>query len=473
MGKNTRMGFLTMHSLALQGLGLHGTSAAPTASNGENCMSVASRGRGLLLTATLVGLCAGPGLAGPSLHRSATAPMALVSGPRLTAPQDQRDAAPERYVLAGASGATVRGLPDPKGHAVLQVDGDTPLEVYAFRAGNPFLKVAIPGGVKVWVFGKYLEQSSRPGWVEVSGNFVNMRPMPRSTDSYPLGRLSRGDRLRFIQRKDTSKPMSEDWVQVYSPQETKGYVLAAETRGLPAGSDAKMLWNSAVDRALSAQPKVTVPGSKAGGVPVKPLEAVAPAPAAGSLNRQTESERARMFTELKATNAVMDAAFADNTTPNYADLEARYTAIMAMGPDGPTSNLINQRMERLAAHKELTAIRAELEDSKSNHEKQVADMKANAERGKRGNEPMWGRFQTRGWVERQVRDGEVMYLVRWGSSFLAQIQCSSGRYELDLYDGFEIGVKGEPVRSAKVMPGSYPLIDVDRIEVISARLGKR
>ena len=110
----------------------------------------------------------------------------------------------ERYVLAGADGASLYNLPDPKGQVVLDVAAGTPLAVLGSKSEGRYLKVMAPGGLKVWVFGKYLKESERKGWVELTGSYVQMRPMPRSQNSYPLGQLDKGERLLFLKRNDPS-----------------------------------------------------------------------------------------------------------------------------------------------------------------------------------------------------------------------------------------------------------------------------
>lgn len=387
----------------------------------------------------------------------------------------QGAAVPEKYVLTGSTGATLRNLPDGKEHELLRVGGDTPLAVHPMNAGSGFLKVTVPGGVKVWVFGKYLTESARPGWVEVTGSYVNMRPRPRSSNSYPMGQLDRGDRLRFVQRQDTSKPMSDDWVQVWSPPDTKAYVLAAETRALPAGADAKALWDGAVSTALGAQPVVPVPAGGSAATTNKPVgtvEAGAPQKSGAQGSGAGGGNPPGIFGSLAAANAEMDKALA-GPSPDYAKLYANYEAILAMGPDAPTRKLITDSIERINLRRELDEIRADYQQQSAEREQQLAELRDQAEQGQRSHDPLWGRFQTRGWLERQATSGEKIYLVRWGADTLARVQCSSGRYDLDLYDGVEIGVKGVPIRPAAGTAGSYPLIDIDRIEVISIRLRKR
>lgn len=380
----------------------------------------------------------------------------------------QQAGEPIKYVLAGATGATVRNLPDQKGRDVLRVPGNAPLAVYAELQGN--LKVAAPGGLKVWVFGKYLTESARPGWVEVSGSYINMRPRPQTQNSYPLGQLDRGDRLRFIQRQDPTKPMSEDWVQVYSPPDTMGYVLAAETRALPAGANASSLWKDAVSTALGGRSDVSIPSGSQGNKSTNAgnrtigngTQATAP---------KTPSNPG-IFSKLAEANSAMDIGLS-SANPDYSALFTNYQAVLALGPDAPTRLLIEERVKRLELHRDLAKMRNDYESQQAQKDERLEGLRDQVEKNRRGHDPMWGRFQTRGWLERQVRDGEKVYLVRWGSDFIAQVQCSSRRYELDLYDGFEIGVQGVPVTSARAESGAYPVVDIDRIEVISARMRDR
>jgi hypothetical protein len=403
------------------------------------------------------------GLAGPAAATSGAAP-------RLVSPAQ---ATPERHVVAGETGAVLLNLPDDKGRKVLEVPAGTPLAVHPSRPGTPYLRVAAPGGVKVWVYGKYLQATSRPGWVEVTGSYVNMRPMPRSQDSYPLGQLDRGERLQVIARADASLPMAEDWVQVWSPAGTLAYVLAAETVSPPAGQDGAALFRSAGEAAVAARPvSGAVPAAPRATTPATTPTAEAEAPAASGV--QARASNITIHAELNAANRAMDEAITlaanGGPRPDYAALRAAYVGVLAMGPDAPTRSLAEQRLAKLEAHRELDDIRREIEAASVERQKQLEELRAEAERNLNQRDPLWGRFQSRGWLERQTKDGKVVYLVRWGSDFLAQVQCSSGRYELELYDGFEVGVQGMPAQPAAGAAGSYPVIEVDRIEVISARL---
>ncbi len=442
----------------------------------QGSQGLARDGRGAVVTTSKYGASTGSalgarlGLAGLALGLVggvAAAHTPAVALGLLPQEATQATQATEKHVLSGSTGATLLNLPNDKGHDVLRVEGDTPLAVHPYREGVGYLKVTVPGGVKVWVFGKYLTESARPGWVEVTGSYVNMRPRPRSANSYPMGQLDRGDRLRFIQRRDPSKPMIEDWVQVWSPPDTKAYVLAAETRALPAGANAKKLWDEAVSSALNGQPNVPVPAAgKTGQQP-----SGAQSGKAGAAQADTPSAPG-LFASLAEANAVMDREL-QQEKPDYASVLAFYEAVLAMNPDAPTRRLIDERLERLELRRELDQIKAEVAAQDQARKAELARRQEIVDQQKRSHDPLWGRFQARGWLELQEKAGEKHYLVRWGSDVLARVQCSSGRYDLDLFDGVEIGVQGSAIRAAEATSGSYPLIDIDRIEVLSVRLRGR
>ena len=89
-------------------------------------------------------------------------------------------------------------------------------------------------------------------------------------------------------------------------------------------------------------------------------------------------------------------------------------------------------------------------------------------------DPLGDRYLARGAVlRRREADGRARYWVRWGEEVVCELVCSSGRYDLELFAGREIGVQGAVIRQATVAPdadAAQPArIDVSRIEVISHR----
>ena len=78
------------------------------------------------------------------------------------------------------------------------------------------------------------------------------------------------------------------------------------------------------------------------------------------------------------------------------------------------------------------------------------------------------RFDATGWLRYDKHaTGRGRYRLEKGRKLIAYVTCTSGRYDLKLFDGIELGVRGgrqvggEPVA---------PVIDVDRVEVIGIEL---
>jgi hypothetical protein len=372
----------------------------------------------------------------------------------------------ERYVLAGADGASLYNLPDPKGQVVLDVAAGTPLAVLGSKSEGRYLKVMAPGGLKVWVFGKYLKESERKGWVELTGSYVQMRPMPRSQNSYPLGQLDKGERLLFLQRNDPSKPLAEDWVQVYSPGDTAAYVLAARTAAVPAGQDGAKLWSGAADVAMVERASGTVaPIVEAGATPG---ERTTPEP---TIEQEPKSQEAPadVFAAMREADALMDGEM-QKPAPDFLGMIAAYETVLAMGPDAPTRHLVERRMNEISLARELSELKQQAASEKAQRERELRELRARIDRLSTERDPLWGRFVARGWLESEVVKGQRVYSIRFGSERVAEVRCLSGRYDLDQYVDFELGLRGMSIASSSTALDALPVIDIERIEVISARL---
>jgi hypothetical protein len=99
------------------------------------------------------------------------------------------------------------------------------------------------------------------------------------------------------------------------------------------------------------------------------------------------------------------------------------------------------------------------------------------EAGKR--DPYFGRFDARGWLVPLYAKGQETptYMLRWGGADVAEVVCFSGRYDMSVFAGYELGVNGAQLRSAMEAsagtPGRVPQLDVRRLEVLASRSGKR
>ena len=368
------------------------------------------------------------------------------------APVEEAARKAERFVLTGSESASLYNLPDPKGHIVLKALASTPLLVHGSKAEGRYLKVSAPGGLKVWVFGKYLTPSQRIGWVELTGSYVNMRPLPRSQNSYPLGQLERGDRLRLIQRFDPTKPLAEDWVQVWSPADAAAYVLASQTTALrTAGAAEQQSKKTAGDAEARA-------GQTAG-------DAASSDPATTS-DPEGAAAPGDVFAAMRRADALVDAEMTSNR-PNYLALRTAFDEVLALGPDAPTIKLIERRLNEIALAEELASLKMLARHEEAARAAELQDLQTRIAQLSNERDPLWGRFSARGWLEAQASGGQTTYIIRFGSEIMAEVRCQSGRYDLAQFTDCEIGVRGLALENAAA--GGLPAIDIDRIEILSAR----
>lgn len=393
--------------------------------------------------------------------------VALFSGVADAAPASPAASAQERihYVRAGEQGAKAYNLADTQAVAVREIEPATVLAVHAER--GDWLSVEAPGGFRVWVWGEYLRAGSEPGAFEISGSDVRMRPLPSSgIESYALEqRLSRGQKVHAIARANPDVPMERDWVQVWSPAGARAWVRRADTVALEAGASGTALWAEAVTSSAQAQRAAA-----------RTVDASAPTGAA------TQSAAPR---EIQAAMQQADASFATQRrldesggAPDYATVIAAYEAVAAMGPTGATADSVASRLSEVRARQSAYEIRLELEAERERRLRE-AELANERIRDAGDRDPFFGRFDARGWLVPVYAKGQTTptYLLQWGGDDVAEVVCFSGRYDLSVFSGFELGVNGSQLRSAVEAsagrPGRVPQIDVRRIEVLASRSAKR
>jgi hypothetical protein len=141
-----------------------------------------------------------------------------------------------------------------------------------------------------------------------------------------------------------------------------------------------------------------------------------------------------------------------------------------MGPDAPTRHLVERRMNEISLARELSELKQQAASEKAQRERELRELHARIDRLSTERDPLWGRFVARGWLESQVVKGERVYSIRFGSERVAEVRCLSGRYDLAQYVDFELGLRGMSIAGSSTALDALPVIDIERIEVISARL---
>jgi hypothetical protein len=408
-----------------------------------------------LLGLAVLGVCSALLLATPA--RAAQEPQDLLS-----------------YVRAGESGAKAYNLPDAQAVEVLEVSTQTVLAVHAKRSG--WLDVEAPGGFRVWVWGEYLEPASEAGKVRVTGNDVRMRPLPSSgIESYALAqKLGRGQVLHLIGRNDESLPMASDWVQVWSPPGARAWVRESETTALQGGESGAKLWGEAVAARLAARkPAPVTPPAPAGGDTPR-AEAAQAVEAAAPSGKDAVSALRQAETLFAAEMAKDDAG----SIPDYGAVRAAYEQVLALETEGPSAARARARLDEVGLRAEAYRLRHELELERARRE---AEARAARERMEQAGDrdPFYGRFDSRGWLERRIEPGttEPVWVLRWSGEDSAELVCFSGRYDLSVFEGYELGINGQmlsgPIEASAGRAMRAARFDVRRIEVISGRAAGR
>lgn len=437
---------------------------------------------------TFVG-CASALLAGAAVAQNPTPSPAAPASPgaqdAATATQDAKPdaAARVRYLAVGPNGTKARNLPDSGAQVVLDVPAESVLAVYGERAG--WSEVEAPGGFKVWVFGEYLRATSETGVLEVSASGVNQRPSPSSgADAYPLKPvLARGARLTFVSRKDDSKPLSEDWIQVYSAPGTRAWVPTSELVALAAGRDGAAAWAKAVVEA-SKRPTVAVPGASLSTATPKSDATKGDKPAgegtaAAASGAGSAPERAREM--IRTADKKLDgerAKLKSGVAPDFAGVRKLYEeAVLYAGDDKDLGDTLKNRLAEVDTLADAAKLRREMEAKLAETEAAKAARDRKVKEAAAVRDPFAGRFDARGWVEKVTFAGQpTSYRLRYGGEVVAEIVCNSGRYDLDVFLNFDVGVNGLELRTEQ--PGTTGIattprvLDARRIEVISGRAAR-
>ncbi len=350
----------------------------------------------------------------------------------------------------------LRNLADPDGTETMRLPMGVPVRVH--RTQGPWSLVEPPGGVTAWISGRYLRALELPGLYEVTRNAINLRPLPKSDlSSYPLPvRLQAGDQVFLVNRSDESKPLSEDWVRVRAPRGVPAWARTQDLALLESAVDEE-LWQTWVDRlagaALSRQPGA---GSGAGGQA-----------GPGTTPEQASTPAELAQEALTAADALHEAGL-ELEHPDYDELRAAYGRVIELAPASDAAVRARDRIGLVDARAHAAEIEALLAEAQLRREQEYLSRQREIELRSREADPLGPRFSARGTLERRGRAGEPpTYVLRWGNEYIYELSCDSGRYDLEHFAGFLLGVSGES--SEPTGPGELRLLDVDKIDVLGRR----
>tara|TARA_R110002126_G_scaffold23750_13_gene82971 strand:- start:8006 stop:9241 length:1236 start_codon:yes stop_codon:yes gene_type:complete len=381
------------------------------------------------------------------------------------------------YVTANDD-AQVRSFHDPKGALVSRLDGGTLMKVHSTSTGSyPYYEVEVAGGMPVWVHGSLLAETATANVLRVTGSNVLMRPLPESSrKAMPLpSKLQLGTRVEMLGRHDVAKPMADDWIQILSPEGARGWVMVNQTSTHADAAGAAAAWTQA-RVALPSEPAKTVPTNNTsnsnGARPTVPAKtkpvANVPVPD-GAVKALADADKIYDAVKVKSGVTAME-------------VEPALTAYQKVLNLAPASSTTYQVAERRLAQAEILYQIAMLNDREMlrDQQNQARITELNQKEADRiaSQHPNWGRFNGRGWLEKDEGPGKpTRWYLRWSGERKVEVLSSSGRYDLSNYEGYQIGIQGTTRREATAVTletdAQLRLLDVFKIEVISGGRASR
>lgn len=399
---------------------------------------------------------------------------AFASVPRIAAQEAAGDDPPAaavpdvaRWVSAGSGGAVLRNLADLQGLDLLRAPAGTPLAVH--RTNGDWLLVEPPGGMPVWAFGRFFAETPEDDVLVVTANAVNMRPRPSSeVSSFPLlSRLHGQDRVHLIRRQDESLELEEDWLQLWSPPGAAAWVHTGEVADLADRALAAERWHGVL--AQGGLPLPATPGGEPG---------VSGEPSDTDDVDVTSTEEARaalLEAETRYAQRRPDAV----TVAECALLEAAFQRVLELEAEGPAAMVATRRLELVAALRKAAELRATLEEERLRRERELIARQEEIWEQARRRDPLSHRFDARGVLARHSAPNRLdRWFLTWRDATgtvvdVCEVVCRTGRFDLDLFAGCELGVMATTLQSVRVETGaedaSPRVLDVARIEVISSR----
>ena len=422
--------------------------------------------RAQVLPGALVAAFMGLGLAASSFAEAAVSSGSINPG---ATPQKAEN---QGAVYMRTKSATVlRNFEDENGSPLATLPAGTLVRAFRTSRGRPaFREVEVAGGFPVWVYGEYLQLTDTPGVLLVTGNRVNMRPLPETSPASMAlrSKLNAGQRVKMIERAGKSAAFGEDWVRVTAPVQAKAWIMASTLDVCDARLGAAEWQERNVplptSRAITSAPNRNLSG--AGG-----SKSTATArPGANAVSPVTTQVLAQLVEADKAFEAA--EALRSPTTEAWRDVVEAYRGIVELAPaTSATRQKAERRLKESKMRMEYTALREDLNAASTRNDDEIRRIDEFLDERQRRKTARWGRFEERGWLESRKIGGERRWYLTFGGETVAEVRCMNQRYDLDVFERFEIGVIGrEMVPVVRGTATSLPearVVDVQRIEVLS------
>lgn len=195
---------------------------------------------------------------------------------------------------------------------------------------------------------------------------------------------------------------------------------------------------------------------------------VTPSPATSKDGTGTGSEDGTAESNVGNDDLARARRMMNSSPPMYAEAKVLFAAVLSRVESGsPLAVAAQNGMSQADAYTRIEAIQRQLESERAARAIEEAERAAELQRRKNEKTPLMGRYDARGWVEsRKLPDGGMGWYLRFAGKESCAIQCSSGRYDLSLFAGYEVGVVGSMLNE----PGEgQASCDLRSIEVLSGR----
>ncbi len=356
-----------------------------------------------------------------------------------------------RFARVGDKTAALRNVPDTNGRVLLDVQEGALVRVHGEHSG--WVKVEVRGGFTAWVHSEYVTATDVADVVEITRNGVNVRALPSSgVNNFPVGQLYAGDRVRTLPTPLEFTEEARGWTHIWSPPGFWAWIRAKSLVDLAPGEDGLALWNRARDPLVVARDAST--GANTGAPASEPaLRAQATREALGRAHAAFDREKA-------------------SAKPDFGLVRIAYGAVLELSPEPTVARLVEARLEAVAALEATASLRADIEaarDAERTRLREEGDrIRMDIADEARRKDPYRHRFDERGLLERRTFGDQTRYFLRWAGRDVCEIVCTRGRYDLDLFLGFDVGVRGEIL---PLPPGAggdrMEIMDLARIEILA------
>jgi hypothetical protein len=281
----------------------------------------------------------------------------------------------------------------------------------------------------------------------------------------------------LIERHDASKPLAQDWVKVWSPDTARVWIDVSEVEAVPAGDAAALAaaqtaWVEAARKAPTTR-EIERQRAKETAAARPSSERAAALPVIASVPTEAVQLAAKADAEFDAASTLADADSA--VWGEVADLYAQVAELAPAGTATATRALERQRHAEV--QREVAGLRESMLAEDERRQRELAEILAERERTEVGRTTHMGRYQGRGFLYSRVIGGERRWYLEWKGENVAEVRCSSERYDLATFQGFELGLAATtispPIAATSLSEALPKVLDIMRIEVLSGGSKRR